>query len=159
MLRFLDPQDFDDGKLKRQRWSVKVADEELAAAEQKGEKLVVEKKNDRRIYWRSRVPDELAEAANQNGGILTKDLAVAFYQAKRNYYLLESQRMILDPAIVKTVRELEAKRTDAWAEISIYLADGLSIDIRKDLVPYSIVAAVDVKRGTARRSGTATDRS
>ncbi len=145
LLRFLDPQNFDDGKLKRQRWSVKVADDEVAAAEQKGEKLVIEKKNDRKIYWRSRVPDELAEAANQNGGILTKDRAVAFYLAKRNYYLLESQRMILDPAIVKTVRELEEKRTDAWAEISIYLADSLGIG--KIIVPYAIVASIEVERG------------
>jgi putative ABC transport system permease protein len=144
LLRFLDPQDFDDGQLKRQRWSVRVADDVVAAAKDKGEKLVVEQKNGRKIYWRSRVPDELAEAANQNGGILTKDIAVAFYRAKRNYYLLESRRMILDPAIVKAVRELEEKRTDAYAEISIYLAD--SIGIGKIMVPYSIVAAIDVKR-------------
>lgn len=145
LMRFLDPQNFDDGKLKRQRWSVKLADDDVAAAEKKGEKLVVEQKSGKKIYWRSRVPDELAESANRNDGILTRELAIAFYQAKRNYYLLESTRMILDPAIVKAVRDLESHRTDAWAEISVYLAD--TIGYQKIVVPYSIVAAVDVKRG------------
>jgi ABC-type antimicrobial peptide transport system permease subunit len=166
LLHFLDPQGFDDGPLgfagfavagfvgadfrpgllKRPRWSVKVPDQEALAAEKKGEKFVIEMKKGKKIYWRSRVPDELAETANKNGGILTREAAIDFYQAKRNYFLLESKSMLLSPAIVKTVEELEKQRTDAYAEVSIYIAD--SISDGKIVVPYSIIAAVEPKRGT-----------
>jgi ABC-type lipoprotein release transport system permease subunit len=145
LIRFLDPQNFDDGQLKRLRWSVRISDKEAATAEKKGEKLVVQMKNGTKVYWRSRVPEVLAETANANNGILTRDAAIAFYQAKRNYYLLESKRMILEPAIVKAVESLEASRGDDYAEVSIYLAD--TITAGKTAVPYSIVAAVDVKHG------------
>ncbi|HZZ81304.1 MAG TPA: FtsX-like permease family protein, partial [Gemmataceae bacterium] len=145
LMRFLDPQNFDDGQLKRLRWSVRVPDEDAAVAEKKGEKFVVELKKGKKVFWRSRVPDALAEAANKNNGILTRDAVIAYYQANRNYYLLESRRMILEPAIVKAVESLEASRNDNYAEVSIYLAD--SIATAKAAMPYSIVAAVDVKRG------------
>ncbi len=146
LVRFLDPQNFDDGRLKRLRWSAKVPNDEAVLAEMKGEKLVVEMKNGKKVYWRSRVPDELAETANNNDGVLTRAAVIAFYKAKRNYYLLESKRMILEPAIVKAVEQVETHRSDAYAEISVYLADGIGVG-KLMIVPYSIVAAVDVKRG------------
>lgn len=151
LIRYLDPQDADGGDLKRLRWSVRVPDAELPAAEKNGEKLIPEQKGGRTLFWRSRVPSELAEAANANNGILTRDMVIAFYEKHRNYYLLESGRMVLDPTIVKTVRELEEHRTDAFAEISVYLADSITFGSPATptsiSVPYAIVAAVDTRRG------------
>lgn len=115
----------------------------------------------KKFRWEGRVPDALAEAAAKNKGILTEQQAIAFYEEQRNYYVLESQRMILEPRVVRTVERLvprqapDSETTPRWyvTPIVIYLADSIS-DGQID-VPYSIIASdneayIDKKDGQER---------
>ena len=98
--------------------------------------------------WKDKVPEKLAEDAKKNGGLLTRDLVIAYYEQNRDYSVLESQRMFLEPQVVKAVEALVPNRDDPdalprWKITSrlIYLADTISLAKRE--VPYSIIASDD----------------
>ncbi|MSQ95812.1 MAG: FtsX-like permease family protein [Gemmataceae bacterium] len=101
----------------------------------------------KKFRWEGRVPDQLAEAAEKNKGILTEEQVIAFYEGQRNYHVLESQRMILEPRVVRAVENLvprqppDSEVLPRWyvTPIVIYLADGIT-DGKID-VPYSIIAS------------------
>ncbi len=103
----------------------------------------------KKFRWEGRVPDALAAAAALNKGILTEKQAIAFYEEERNYYVLESQRMILEPRVVRAVERLVPRQpvdsafTPRWyvTPIVIYLADGISDGTNE--IPYSIIASDD----------------
>jgi putative ABC transport system permease protein len=92
----------------------------------------------------NRVPDELAEIAKKNGGILPKEEVIAFYERTRDYSVLESRRMFLEPSIVSAVDKLSPNQAPRWnvTPILIYLADTISDG--KYEIPYSIVASEDL---------------
>ena len=108
--------------------------------------------------WEGRVPDELAEIAAKNGDVLSREAVIAFYESHRDYYSLESQRMVLEPRVVDAMKRLspEMKVTDSlvprWhtTPILIYLADSLTDGKRE--APYVIVAGESTK--ALRKDGT-----
>jgi ABC-type lipoprotein release transport system permease subunit len=96
----------------------------------------------------NRIPDELAEAATKNGNLLTKDAVIAYYERSRDYHVLESRRMLLEPQVVQALDRLVPNRHDPNAQprwrltpVLIYLADTINDGIAQ--VPYSIIASDD----------------
>jgi putative ABC transport system permease protein len=90
--------------------------------------------------WRGHVPELLAQEAAANGNILTSAQLVKFYEAHHPYLSLESQQLLLSPAIVAA-----AQRVAPAAEpILVYLADTLADGPHE--VPYAVVAGVEPKR-------------
>ena len=92
------------------------------------------------------MPQTLTALAEKNNKILTKKMVIDFYESHRDYYALESQRMLLEPLVVDAVRRLvpdfEAPKSDGTWNLTpqlIYLADTMSDG--KNEVPYSIVAS------------------
>lgn len=104
--------------------------------------------NLKEFQWKGKVPEELAKLADKKG-ILTKEHVIAYYEENRDYYVLESQRMVLEPLVVRALERLVpdlGKNRDVLSRWSltprmIYLADGLSDGTHE--VPYAIVASDD----------------
>src|SRR5262249_44556088 len=98
-------------------------------------------------HWRGQVPDALARLANEDR-VLTRDQIVNYY---RRYFMIESQQMLLEDAVVDAVRQACAPppgrqhvfhvgREDWWlCPIFIYLADSLSAGGKE--AAYAVVAA------------------
>ncbi len=105
----------------------------------------------KKARWIDRVPEELAKIAEMNGNVLTRDAVVAYYEQQRDYYVLESQRMVLEPQVVNAMNRLVGDVGDKddkavrWnlTPILVYLADSLSSG--KLEVPYVIVAGENTK--------------
>ncbi len=99
--------------------------------------------------WRGHVPDELARATEKNAGVLTTQMVVDYYENARDYWSLESRRMLLDPRVVRAVEKLspvqpadsEKNSRWKWSPILVYLAD--AIRVNKVETPYAIVAGDD----------------
>jgi ABC-type lipoprotein release transport system permease subunit len=95
--------------------------------------------------WQGRVPPELAALAvkKRNREFLTEEAVIKFFEQHRNYWALESKRMILEPFVVAATQKL-AEQTHGWdlTELSIYLADSMSDGRVQTPVPYAIVAGV-----------------
>ncbi|MSU77937.1 MAG: ABC transporter permease [Gemmataceae bacterium] len=99
--------------------------------------------------WRGHVPDELAKATETNAGVLTTQMVVDYYESARDYWSLESRRMLLDPRVVRSVEKLsQVQSADAeknsrwkWSPSLVYLAD--AIRVNKVETPYAIVAGDD----------------
>ena len=157
-VRFLDPQNIDDGKIKKIRWSKVLSAKEGALAEKLGEKLLVEEKASKKVYRRAYVPAPLVEKAEKNGGLLMRGDMIAYYEMHRDYHVLESQRMSLDPAVVRALETIapqepsdpkDEKFLPRWrlTPILIYLADKLTDpgSLNKIEMPYAIVASFDHK--------------
>lgn len=108
--------------------------------------------NIRKARWNGRLPDTLAEVAEKNKKILTKKMVVDYYESHRDYHVLESQRMLIEPMVIEAVKRIGDFR-DLWNNplVSvlpswqltprlIYLADTIA-DSKKNEVPYSIIAS------------------
>ncbi len=109
----------------------------------------------KKAQWNGRLPDALAEVAMKNGNVLTREQVIAFYESHRDYYSFESQRMILEPQVVRAVEKVEphfawsperrilSSRLPRWdlKPILIYLADTISDGKRE--TPYAIIAGDD----------------
>lgn len=96
----------------------------------------------------NRVPDALVETALKNGGVLKKDDVVEYYKQHRDYHVLASRRILLEPRVVEAIESLVPERHDLdkvprWriTPLLIYLADTISDG--KAEVPYSIIASDD----------------
>lgn len=114
----------------------------LGAREAKGAKL-------KEFKWRGHVPDALAKAAEKNGGVLTTEHVIAFYEEHRDYSTLESKRMFVEPQVVRALERLDPRpgigsekhQRWRWTPILTYLAD--SISNGKNEMPYAIIASDD----------------
>jgi ABC-type lipoprotein release transport system permease subunit len=111
----------------------------------------------KRARWRGRVPDALAEAAEENGGILTRDQVVAFYKKYRPYISLESRQLFLPPVAVEAGHAAargssggHSSRKVAVQSILVYLVDTMTIGDRS--LPYVVVAGVDETKITGLRN-------
>ncbi|MBI3821364.1 MAG: ABC transporter permease [Planctomycetes bacterium] len=104
--------------------------------------------------WLGRLPDRLIDKVQQDikakkAAGLTKEHLIAYYEEARDYYVLESRRMMLEPHVVQAVERLAPEppsdKVRRWrlTPILIYLADTIS-DGKLD-VPYSIIASDDIK--------------
>jgi ABC-type lipoprotein release transport system permease subunit len=104
--------------------------------------------------WRGRLPEQLAkeveaEIEQKKVAGLTKNHLVTYYEKNRAYHALESQRMLLEPYIVRAVENLAPEQPEEstlprrWdlKPILVYLADTLTDG--KYQVPYAIVASDD----------------
>lgn len=97
----------------------------------------------KKVRWQGRLPEELEKIVQADGG-LTKEHLIAYYEKSRDYYSLESKRMMLEPFVVRAVDKIApAKEHLRWQLTPrlIYLADTLGD--AKDEVPYSIIASDD----------------
>lgn len=99
-----------------------------------------------RVRWQGRVPLDLAQAAEKNGGLLTVEHFVEFYRRHRAYTSLESAQMFLEPAVVGAAEDMvRALNRSAGKEVCqvepilVYLADKIA-DERAE-IPYAVVAA------------------
>jgi len=90
----------------------------------------------RRARWEGRVADELAQTAD-SAGDLDVGRIIDYYRRHRNYLSLESQRMFLEPAVIRAVDEIAPDKVE---KCLVYLAD--SISDGHDDVPYAIVAGL-----------------
>lgn len=103
----------------------------------------------RKARWNGRLPPNLAEEAEKNNKLLTRDQVVTYYEGHRDYWVLESQRMLLEPMVIEAMTRLVpnlgkgAEALPRWnlTPRLIYLADSLSDG--KHEVPYAIVASDD----------------
>ena len=98
--------------------------------------------------WRGHVPDPLARLAEAKDNILTFEMVAAYYKDRRNYHVLESQRMLLEPLAVNAVSQLSPAAPDGskplrwnWTPTLVYLADSISDGEQE--TPYSIIASND----------------
>ena len=94
--------------------------------------------------WQGRLPEALATTVKKDGGGLTKQHLIDYYEKNRDYHVLESKRLLLEPFVVKAIEHLvpaEDHRRWQLKRILIYLADTLSDG--KNEVPYSIIAGDD----------------
>lgn len=102
--------------------------------------------NLKRARWLGRVPEALAESAQANGGVLTLAMVQKYYLSHRNYNLLESRRMILEPVVVQAAEKIGLTRPMSWEATPIVISLADSIGNGKIDVPYAIVAGVDTQR-------------
>ncbi len=121
--------------------------------------------NLRKPRWNGRLPDDLAESAEKNKKILTRQQVLDYYESRRDYHALESQRMLLEPMVIEAMNRLVpglGKKPDPRWRLTprlIYLADtisdakyedpllgglsGVIVTTGAPQVPYSIVASDD----------------
>ncbi len=100
--------------------------------------------------WLGRVPEALAKkvtVVNDESVILGKDI-LEYYRQQRNYFLLESEQLLLDDTVVEAVEKIATDHGRAielggerWqlCPTLIYLADTIASGNKQ--VPYAIVAA------------------
>lgn len=103
-----------------------------------------------RFRWEGRVPEELAKKADAKG-FLSVDSIIEYYRQHRPYYLLESQQMLLEDAVVQAVHRAFVPGdtpghiikidAESWWLVPtfIYLADSIT-DGQKE-IPYAVIAA------------------
>ncbi len=99
--------------------------------------------------WRGHIPEELAKATKNNRGVLTTKMVADYYERARDYWSLESRRMLLDPRVVRAIEKISPKpRPDSdknppwkWSPSLVYLAD--AIHVNKVETPYAIIAGDD----------------
>jgi putative ABC transport system permease protein len=94
--------------------------------------------------WQRMVPDALAKQAAANRGVLTSEMVAKYYEAHRDYWMLESRRMLLEPSVVNAVKRISPLKEDAqprwrWTPSLIYLADRISDGTHE--TPYAIIAS------------------
>jgi ABC-type antimicrobial peptide transport system permease subunit len=102
----------------------------------------------KRARWRGRIPDALAEMADDNGGLLTRDQVIAFYEKHHPYFSLESRQLLLPPAAFRageaarlTLGAADPPRRVTVQSVLVYLVDTLTIG--QHALPYVVVAGVD----------------
>lgn len=104
--------------------------------------------------WRGRLPDALTAKVQQDiqakkAEGLTKQHLIDYWNTARDYYALESRRMMLEPHVVAAIHRLapevpgDQHRRWKLTPILIYLAD--TITDGKNEVPYSIIASDDTR--------------
>jgi putative ABC transport system permease protein len=93
----------------------------------------------KRKRWDGRVPDELAKAADANGGVLTREIVTAYYERALPYTSLESATMYLPPFVAKAAERVGADLDAKVVPSLIYLADTIAVNGVE--VPYSVVAS------------------
>ncbi len=160
LVLYLDRNNIDEEKLKPQRWGTPLfSKEDAVLARTRGERVYEQKKSSGRIeYWKSKVPDALVGVAEKNEGIISKKEIVKFYEDHRDYWVLESTRMFIEPEVVNALKRLDpplASDADTlprwnWNPILIYLAD--SISDGKNEAPYAIVAGEDFLKIDGKKS-------
>lgn len=99
--------------------------------------------------WRGHVPDDLAKMTEKNRGVLTTQMVIDYYESNRDYWSLESRRMLLDPRVVRAMEKLsplpsadsDKSSRWKWSPSLVYLAD--AIRVNKVETPYAIVAGDD----------------
>jgi ABC-type antimicrobial peptide transport system permease subunit len=92
--------------------------------------------------WEGRLPEELEKTVQSTGSGLTKEHLIAYYQEFRDYGSLESERMMLEPFVVKAIEKISGLGRWRTTPILIYLADTISDGT--NAVPYSIIAGREV---------------
>jgi len=100
--------------------------------------------------WGEYLPDELAKQAIANRNTLTADMVVKYYESHRDYSMLESRRMLLEPNVVSAVQKLSPITENVvprwrWTPNLIYLADSISDGEHE--TPYAIIASDNQKDG------------
>jgi ABC-type lipoprotein release transport system permease subunit len=102
----------------------------------------------KRARWRGRVPEALTKIAEANGGVLTRDQVVAFYEEHRPYISLESRQLLLPPVVVEAARRAAAELSAVdklhpvvVQSTLVYLVDTLQVGDQS--IPYAVVAGVD----------------
>lgn len=111
-----------------------------------------------RKQWEGRVPDEMAQLADDQGYLSLKSVA-GFYAKRRWYNILESGQMFLDPSTERAA-EIATERTalDTDPRIVtplIYLADSIRDDQAE--MPYAVIAAVPPAQLPAEQPATLKD--
>jgi ABC-type antimicrobial peptide transport system permease subunit len=106
--------------------------------------------------YKGQIAGIVVETADENGdGILTAGGVLDYYRNNHDYVSLESRQMLLEPAVVQTVTNLEFDgllhlmpnpRLATWdgyitAPTFVYLANTIAANGQE--IPYSIVAALD----------------
>ena len=98
--------------------------------------------------WQGRLPEALAKQVKQDGGGLTVKHLIDYYAKNRDYNVLDSRRLMLEPNVEQAIDRLVM----AWGEVPrwqvkrilIYLADTIGgSKLEGPEVPYSIIAGVD----------------
>ena len=100
--------------------------------------------------WREYLPEELAKQAIANRNRLTSEMVRKYYENHRDYSVLESRRMLLEPNVVNAVAKLSPLSDDVvprwrWTPNLIYLADSISDGTRE--TPYAIIGSDNQKDG------------
>ena len=93
----------------------------------------------KRVRWAGRVPEALAAKAKK--GVLTVQDFIAYYQRQYPYLSVESQQMLLEPAVAAAVTQAAEQTGWRTAPTLIYLADRISNGRQE--IPYAVVAALD----------------
>jgi ABC-type antimicrobial peptide transport system permease subunit len=93
----------------------------------------------KKARWAGRVPEALAAKAKD--GVLSVEDFIAYYQVNHPYLSLESDQMLVEPALAKAVTQAAERTGWRTAPTLIYLADRIS-DGKHD-IPYAVVDALD----------------
>ena len=102
----------------------------------------------KRARWRGRVPDALADIAEENAGLLTRDQVVTFYEKRRPYINFESRQLLLPPVAVAAACQRLNLAAPVQGTVQLYSGEATGLIVQ--LPGWEYPAVIDTLTGTVR---------